>query len=134
MAVEKRKSYLSRTPAWTLSIITAVVSLFIIFFFAYLVSFMMDYIVKPSEPNEELSNLIAYLGYGVVVAIMCYFICKAHPTSFWYTPIICNAMSITSVLVEQNPSITLIFGIGWGLSVIGTVMGTLRGKRGITNV
>ena len=132
MAPQSRKSYFSRTPAWVWSIITAFVSLFLIFIFAYLSAFIIDYLVKPAEPYENLSDIIAYLGYGIVVAAMCYLICKAHPKSFWYTPVICNSMSIISVVVEQNPYITLLFGIGWSISTFGTVMGTLQGKRRIT--
>jgi len=126
MSEEKKKPFMKRIPAWGLSLITAFISLFLIFIFAGIFE-----VLGMSEYND----IAAYFCYGVVVALACFLICKAHPKSFWYAPIVCNAVGILGAFVEPNFWITsmwIAYGIGWILSILGSLAGVLIGKRGIT--
>jgi hypothetical protein len=88
--------------------------------------------------DEALGNFIAYLCTGIAVAIMCFLICRAHPSSIWYSPIICNVITLYSGLGnyfnEGSPFFNeaLPFGIGWILSIIAAILGANIGSRGIT--
>ena len=128
-------SVISTMPAWASSVIVAVFSLFLPFLLAGIAGLigMLFGIV-----SEVMGNFIAYLCTGIVVAIMCYFICRAHPKSVWYTPVICNAITLWAGLgnyfIEGSPFFNeaLPFGTGWILSIIASLWGMRIGIRGIT--
>jgi len=118
-------------PAWAASVITAVFSLILPFLFVGIVS-VFGLLLGISD--DVLGNFIAYLCTGITVAIMCFFICKAHPKTFWYVPIICNAITLWSGLgnyFSGSPFFNelLPFGIGWLLSVIAAILGQRSGKQ-----
>ncbi len=122
----KRKSILSKTPAWILSIVTASVSLFLPFLFVGIVSVVG---MLSGITDEVMGNFIAYLCTGVTVAFMCFLICKAHTESVWYVPILCNVITLWSGFgnyLAGSPFFNelLPFGIGWILSIIATLLGT----------
>jgi hypothetical protein len=126
-----KKPFIKRIPAWSLSLITAFVSLILIFIFAGIFTVVFNLLGISDYVDDSIA---AYFCYGVAVALACFLICKAHPTSFWYVPIICNAVSITGALVEPNFWITamwIAYGTGWILSLIGTILGVLHAKRGL---
>lgn len=126
-----KKPFIKRIPAWGLSLITAFASLILIFIFAGIFTVILK-VLGLSDYLDE--NIAAYFCYGVVVALACYLICKAHPRSFWYVPIVCNAASITGAIIEPNFWITtmwIAYLCGWILSIIGTIAGVILAKRGI---
>lgn len=127
MIKKEKKPFMKRIPAWGLSLITAFISLLLIFIFAVIFE-----LLGMSEDND----IVVYFCIGVVVALACFLICKAHPKSFWYAPIICNAVGILVAFIEPNFWITnmwIAYGIGWILSILGSLAGVLIGKRGITS-
>ena len=108
------------------SIITAFLSIVILLFLANILS---D-VVKLGDIGES----IAYISYGILIAIACYFICRQNPKSFWYVPILCNIFGIISAVVEPNFWITplwIVICCGWLLSLIAAVSGAILGKRPI---
>ncbi|TBW29996.1 hypothetical protein [Gramella sp. KN1008] len=119
----------SKYPPLILGIITAAISLLLPFIFAgilYLAGLLLG------GHNEELGNFIAYLCTGILVAVMCFFICKAHPKSIWYTPVVCNAITLLAGIgnyFEGNPNILMPFAVGWVFSVIASVRGRNIGMR-----
>lgn len=115
METKEKKSFLSRTPSWVLSIITVVLSLIFLFLLAYTVG-----------------EVIAYISYDIVIVFACFFICRKNPNSVWYVPIICNAMGIIAAIVEPNfwiTSLWIIMCSGWILSLIGAISGAMVGQR-----
>ena len=126
MSERKKRSFLKGIPAWGLSLMTAFLSLFLVFLFAGLF-----YVLGLSE---DIGDFLAYLCYGVVVALASFLICKRFPRSFWYVPIVCNAVGIIAAIVEPNFWITpmwIPYSTGWILSLAGTIAGVILGKRNL---
>ncbi len=112
-------------PSWGLSLLTAILSLIILFFLASLLG---------SIPiiNKDFSEGIAYITYDILVAIACFFICKHDPKSIWYVPILCNTMGIISAIIEPNfwiTSLWIVICSGWVLSLIGAISGAVVGRK-----
>jgi len=134
MKTSRINSAIINLPAWIASIVTSISSLFLPFIFVGIVS-LLGLVLGIS--NEMLGNFIAYLCTGISVAIICFLICKAHPKSFWYTVIICNAITLWAGLgnyyLQGSPFINeaLPFGIGWVLSIIGVVWVRFLGRHKI---
>ena len=123
MEKKAKKPRLARIPAWAMSLIT----LFILFI---LLIFLED------PKNTGLSNIqiIGYIFCAILIVGACFIICMTHPKSVWYTPVICNAVSIMAIIMyvftDLAPLSELIF---WGsvfvLSVIGAIVGAKIGRR-----
>jgi hypothetical protein len=121
----KKKSFLTSIPAWGLSLLTAFITLLLIFFLA---SFFgsVDFL------NNNKGEIIVYLIYGILIASASYFICRRDLKSYWYVPILCNIPGIISALVEPNFWITnmwILFSAVWVLSITGAALGTIIGRR-----
>jgi len=129
-------SVIDTLPAWASSLITALLSLFIPFIVAGIGLLIASPNQVVAETNQFV-NLIGYLITGIFVAVLCFFICRAHPKSFWSTTIISNGMTIlmagnylTGNLQLYELSLTL--GIGWMLSIIASIWGRHIGIRTLT--
>lgn len=138
MGRKKQKSILSGFPAWALSLITSLVSPVLLV--------VMSGISSLLAPNGTFSKLIEILFlsiYPILIAVACFFICKRHPESVWYTPIICNALLIFPVFLDPNfwnlsfwtadywigtPKLWM-FHAAFVLAVIGAIAGAAVGKR-----
>jgi len=123
----KKRKFLFGIPSWGLSLITSLLSLIFLMFFA---SILGSY----SQLDENISEGIAYISYNILIAIACFYICRNNPKSFWYVPIICNTVGIISAIVEPNFWITPLWIVicgGWILSIIGAISGAKVGKRSI---
>jgi len=126
-------SVIDKIPAWASSLITALLSLFI----PFIVAGIGLLIASPNQvvaETDQFVNLIGYLITGIFVAVLCFFICRAHPKSVWSTPIISNGMTIlmagnylTGNL--QLYELLLTLGIGWMLSIIASIWGSHIGNR-----
>ncbi len=118
-----------KIPALALALGTAAFSFFLPFMYAGVAYFIGQTF---ELTNEALGNFMAYLLTGITVAIMCFYICKAHPGSLWYTLIVSNLVTIWIGLVHYiggNPEITLPFAIGWLFSVLASIWGNEQGKE-----
>ena len=118
-----KKSIVTGIPAWALSLMTAFISLIILFVLAGL----LENVGRLGE-NTELPG---YLGSSVFILISCYFICRKNPKSFWYVPVICNLPTIISACVEKvdlSPIWILVFSC-WLISVFVAILGARIGKR-----
>jgi len=127
----KKKFIISKLPAIVWAIFTALSSLFLPFIFSGVVALIGKVV---GIHDEVLGNFIAYLCTGIAVSAMCFLICKTYPGSIWYTPVICNIITLWAGLgnyyYEGSPFFNeaLPFGIGWILSVIASIWGTFIGK------
>ncbi|SFT07042.1 hypothetical protein SAMN04487906_2758 [Zhouia amylolytica] len=126
-----KKSIVYKSPAWIIAVITALVSFILPFIFAGML-FLLGKLIGIS--NEETGNLLAYLLTGMVIALMCFLICKAHPKAIWYAPVICNAITLwigIGHLLKGNSAITIPFAIGWFISILAGIAGK---NEGITSI
>ena len=109
-------------PAWALSFIIFVVSIISAFVFE-----------DVTIPGPSTLAIIGSIFYAILIPAACFIICKAHPKSVWYTPIICNAPSIV-LAISYSPDfwtepMSLLVGSGFVLSVIGAIVGAKIGRR-----
>ncbi len=121
----KEHKQIGGLPSWGLSLITALSSLFVLFFLATL----LDSLLKN---NEDINEWIAYIIYDIIIAIACFFICRHNPKSIWYVPILCNTAGIIAAIIEPNFWITFLWIVvcgGWVLSLLGAISGAIVGKR-----
>ena len=127
-------------PAWLTSLITAILSLLVPFIVAGIGFSLGKVFGLSSEELVSADNTVDAVGYfltGIFVAMMCFKICKAHPKSVWYTPLVCNALTLIMGLNYFSGNLTLgqllsTLGIGWVLSIIASILGANAGKRGTT--
>jgi len=120
----KKGSIFAEEPAWLPSIITAVVSFFLIFIFAHLIELI--------GVKGEKGVLISYSLYGAFIVYACFKICKNYPKSIWYSIIICNATGVFPVTGEQDfwtSNMWIVFVCIWILSVISGIIGMYIGKH-----
>ncbi|MDX1542950.1 MAG: hypothetical protein R3214_03315 [Christiangramia sp.] len=125
------KMAISRNPAWISSAVTALVSFILPFIYVGIIS-LIGMLIGIS--NEALGNFLAYLFTWISVAIMCFLICRSHPESLWYTPVICNAGTLLAGggnYFGGHPELSLPFAIGWILSIIAAVLGTFKANGDI---
>jgi hypothetical protein len=135
MGKKPKRSLLAENPAWRLSLIPLFGSPVLVIALAGI----GDLINLSSNTFE----IILCSLYPILIAVACFFICKTHPKSVWYTPIICNAYIIVPAFMDPNfwklsfwttsywvgtPKIWM-FHSSFILSVIGAIAGVLIGQR-----
>ncbi len=123
--ISKEQKLFWELPSWGLSLITALLSLIVLFFFAALLGSLL-------KNSEDVSEWVAYIIYDIIIAIACFFICRHNPKSIWYVPILCNTVGILAAIVEPNFWITFLWIVvcgGWVLSLVGAISGAIVGKR-----
>jgi cell division protein FtsW (lipid II flippase) len=128
MGKEVKKSGLAGIPAWGLSLMTFFVSIVLIF--------ILNDESASEIPGYSSTEIIKTIFYSIVIAVACFFICKTHPKSVWYTPIICNSFGIIAIIIAiitPHHFTTAEPWIFWGssflLSIIGSIVGTMIGQR-----
>ena len=119
MIKKTKKSRLAGIPAWALSLMT------------FFVSVGLYALPSPEFIDESLFGLIIYV---LLLPTACLIICKTHPKSFWYTPLICNAFIIfllISISSSNQPDLTflILLSVCIVLSVIGSFFGARIGRR-----
>ena len=120
-----KPKYLFGIPSWLLAILTSIIALIVLIVFAGVLGSI-------SGLDKDVSEGISYLIYGVIITIACFYICRNDPKSIWYVLILVNAAGIISAIVEPNfwvTSIWIYITIGWVMSIIGAIIGSLTGVR-----
>lgn len=123
MGKKAKKSRLAGVPAWALSLIA---------FFVPIVLFGLFEHSQLPEPID--TDLVFIIGYVIFVTTACFFICKTHPKSVWYTPVICNGLLIIFAIDTTDPTELIIMGSIFVLSVIAAIVGVKIGRRSIDQV
>jgi len=119
MKKETKKSRLAGIPAWALSLMV---------FFASIGLFALPL------PGSNDGNIFGLIIYMILLPAACLIICKTHPKSIWYTPVISNAFiiySLISISFSKHPNLTFVILLSGCivLSVIGAIVGTSIGKH-----
>jgi len=86
-----------------------------------------------SSPESIDANIFGLIIYVIFLPAACFLICKTHPKSIWYSPLICNAFIVFSLITVSysNPDLTLLIFLSACivLSVIGAIVGARIGRR-----
>ena len=124
MGKNAKQSLLAQTPAWALSLLT-------IFTLIGFIAIIPDAIPIFRHEAYEIGSFI--FGF-IFIILACFLICKKYPTSVWYTPIICNSLTIGLFIIEpplmysmELESIFLVSNLI--LSVTGAILGARIGRR-----
>jgi len=122
MNTNDKKSFLDGIPSWASALITLIVA-----FFALM------YIGEALTVGGGLGTVgvIILIIYYLLLTFSGFFIVRQNPRSFWYVPLICNAVTIIAFTDPSiwKDSIWIYFGIGLALSIIASIIGARKGKK-----
>ena len=127
MKTKKYNSVLLSLSGWGLSLLSVLISTILVLIIASLFRSFKVF-------DTETSQRVIYLFWDILIASACLFICLKFPGSFWYVPFICNLVGIASAIFEPTfwtTQMWILVSIGWGLSVFGTMIGTLIGQSNV---
>ncbi len=144
MEKKVKKSRLAGVPAWALSVLTLVATII-----CFVIPSDLDMRRELAGQSSKyfgpikLQELIYFIVFLMIIPIVCYFICRTHPKSVWYSTFISNAVGFGMcciVIIDSiyNPGdVTLTDWIIWGgssaLAVTGAIIGARIGRRKLDN-
>ena len=108
--------------------------------FVVLFSTTLVFLFAIGESITEGKGIVGFMvfiliAYYIVLAVSCFVIVKQNPGSFWFVPLVCNALtvvgSITDPVVLEDSRLIFAFGSAWVLSIIASIIGALVGRRRI---
>ena len=125
MAKRSIKARLAEIPAWALSLIAAFASWIFLF------------LLFDETGSRNLSSLFLFTVTFLLITFLtvaCFVISRAHPKSFWYSPLICNAFIISSIIFDipfwtRSLTVWIMLGIGIVGSLIAAIIGARTGRR-----
>lgn len=120
METKEKWSFIYGVPSGALAVMT--------FVFSTLILFLI---------GESIDIWLAYIITAIMIAIACFFICRSFPVSFWYVPLICNALGLMAAFIEPNFWITSLWKqnmLQWVLSVSASVFGAWLGRHNLAKV
>lgn len=129
MEKREKKSFLARIPAVGLSLLT--------FFASLILATLFDRITPTELAVFSTTEIIPMIIYVMVIVGASFFICKTHPKSLWFTPLMCNALGIIIGIFgalddpsfRTNFSFWIVLGACLLLSVIGSIIGARVGSQ-----
>ena len=106
---------------------------------AIIISMVFLALLHDDTGNNPKSTLYLFgvsFAFVIILTIACFAICKAYPKSVWYTPFLCNALIVSSILFgipiwTWSLMVWIILGIGVVLSVTGAIVGARIGRERI---
>lgn len=117
-----KRSRFAEIPAWALSLMT----LFSLIILGFLLQLFQLFKYNAIEIGF-------YIFFVLFIPVACFFICRIHPKSVWYTPVICNTVGIILIIsyLYANPdqSMLILLGSVLVLSGIGAIVGARIGRR-----
>jgi len=142
MEKKVKTSRLAGVPAWALSLLTLVATIICVVILSDLdMKRELAGQAKISIGTIKLSLIIQFIVFVILIPFVCFFICRMHPKSVWYAPIICNAVGFGAFFFCIYDSIfnpghtTFTDWIIWGgssvLAVTGAIIGAKIGRRRI---
>lgn len=126
-----KKSLIAKVPAWALSLMI-LAGIVILLFLLH----------DPKSTSLSTADIIGWVFILIAVTVGCYFICRTHPKSVFYTPFICNAVGIIGLISNVVLNITMpdyttsssewiILVSGFVLAIGGAILGARIGARRI---
>jgi len=110
-------------PSWSLSLLTLIVTTIALF--------IISEVFLRGRENGNAVTIITTVIYVLAIVVCCFFIVKKNLSSFWYVPLICNALTIITAFSEdfwKGPDWIFICS-GWVLSIVASIIGAIVGKR-----
>jgi hypothetical protein len=143
MEMKVKKSLFAGIPAWVLSVLISVATIIYVF--------IQDHFSMKRELAGQarvfigpvrLNEFIDFIVFIIIIPFTIFLICRKHPKSVWYTPVLGNAfglgMGITvmlSFIFDWDP-LSLSDWIIWGgtfmLTIIVAIVGARVGRK-LTN-
>ena len=118
------KSKLSSTiPSIFLALIVCAVSTILVFIVAEILAF-------------DRESYIAYSFGSILIAAGCYFIIADNPKSFWYVPVVSNALLILASIIEPNfwrGNMWIPICSGWFVTINASIMAFIIGRKQTSN-
>jgi len=111
------KTYYSGLKSFLLAFFCSIIFTVILFYFDY-------WLQKRIGVNSY-----AYLLFGILSAIACYFLIKKNPKSIWYVPITINAPILIPVFFGDFDKMSV---YGLVLTIITSIIGFFKGLRKVT--
>jgi hypothetical protein len=105
-----------------------------------LLSTTLVFLFAIGESITEGKGIVGFMvfvliAYYIVIAVSCFVIVKNNPRSFWFVPLVCNALtvfgSIADPTVLKDSRLIFVFVTAWVLSIIASIIGALVGRRKI---
>lgn len=124
MPSKTKKSFLAGMPAWGLAVMAS--------FAGIILLLLLGGLAESMNLLGGAGEIFAHVLFGLMLGTACFFICRRHPKSVWYVPLICNAFFIIAAFVEPQFWVTSMWIFYAGiflLSVIGAVLGAAAGVR-----
>lgn len=137
-----KKSRLAGVPAWALSLLTSFATI------GYVI--IESNLAMKRELADQgrvfigpvrLSVFSDFMMFIVIIPTVIFIICRTHPKSVWYTPVLANAyglgmgcMVLLSFIFHWDPisfSDWLLWGGTCVLSITGAIIGARTGRRRI---
>ena len=99
----------------------------------------LGFLIHDDTGNNQRSTLYLFIvsfTLVIILTIACFAICKAYPKSVWYTPFLCNAQIVSSIVFgipiwTGSLMVWIVLGIGVVLSVAGAIVGARIGRERI---
>lgn len=99
----------------------------------------LGFLIHDDTGNNPKSTLYLFgvsFAFILILTYACFTICKAYPISVWYTPFLCNAQIVSSILFgipiwTWSLMVWIVLGIGVVLSVTGSIVGARIGRERI---
>jgi len=106
---------------------------------AIIISMVFLALLHDDTGNNPKSTLYLFgvsFAFVIILTIACFAICRAYPKSVWYTPFLCNALIVSSILFgipiwTGSLMVWIILGIGVALSVAAAIVGARIGRERI---
>jgi hypothetical protein len=129
MDIKGFRSLISLMPSWALAFGATTISYVVLMLAARILG-------EFKSLSSTAVNITVFIIYGLITGLACFLICRKYPGSWWHVPVICNIIGMTSAVGEPgfwSGILWKLFGIGWGLSIIGTLAGVMVGRKRITS-
>jgi len=119
-----KKIFLKGIPSWAAALTAFIITILPMF-----------YIGESLTVGGGLGSIgvIILIIYYLILMISCFLIVRQNPKSFWYVPLICNALAIiafTDSSIWQS-SLWIFLGCGLVLSIIASIIGAVVGRKTI---
>jgi hypothetical protein len=96
------------------------------------------FFIAIGESMTEGKGIVGFMvyfliTYYIVLAVSCFLIVKKNPRSFWFVPLVCNALTIVAAITDssfwKDTKLTFVFCSALVLSIIASIIGALVGRR-----
>ncbi len=122
MKKKKRNNIFRGVPVWLQAFLLALVALLLLFVVAAVLGMF-------PVLTDNYAEQAGYVLHAVFIAAGCFYICRRHPKSVWYVPLLANVFVFLSALIEPafwTTSLWIFLGSAVVLSIPAAMWGRQR--------